>query len=48
MHTERYKHSILVDWDNAFEQGIGSIVEIGGEDRSMGRLLAPSMMVFLE
>jgi hypothetical protein len=48
MHTERYKHSILVDWENIFEQGIGSIVEVGGEDRTMARLLAPNLFVFLE
>ena len=48
MHTEKYRHMLVVDSENSFNQGIGAIVSMGGEDKSKAHLLARDLISFLE
>lgn len=48
MHTLGYRHSIVTDVDNVFDQGVGAIIGQSGTDGSMVNYIAPSILDFLE
>lgn len=48
MHTINYRHSVIVDVDNVFQEGHGALISQGGPDRSMVQVLSPSILNFLE
>ena len=48
MHTLNYRHSSIIDVDNAFGHGYGAIICQGGPDRSVVEVMAPDILSFLE
>ena len=48
MHTKNYKHSVVVDFNNQFGQGIGSLISWGGPDRSQLQVLSTDILSYFE
>jgi len=43
-----YRHSVVVDVDDSFKQGIGALLSQGGPDRTHLQYIAPNILSFLE
>ncbi|CDW81296.1 UNKNOWN [Stylonychia lemnae] len=48
LHTKNYKHSVILDYQNLFNQGVGALISWGGPDRSQVQVLGLDLMNFLE